>query len=84
MRGKNLIIATTQNYPLSYATEVNGTLVGSGVAFNFINLLQKRYQFTYKVILPEEDILGTETTGIFGLLNTGVSNITNFYIFFSR
>lgn len=58
---------------MSYATKENGTWVGGGVAFDFIELLKKRYDFTYTVIVPELDILGDDTNGIFGLLNSQVS-----------
>lgn len=69
-----------QNFPLSYAVEVNGSLVGDGVAFSFVKLLQDKYGFRYSVVLPDEDVMGTANTGIFGLLNSGVSLIIYMYL----
>ncbi|GLV35186.1 Ionotropic receptor 76b [Carabus blaptoides fortunei] len=75
LKDQHLVIATTQNYPLSYAVLVNGTLVGDGVAFSFVKLLQDKYGFRYSVVVPDEDIMGTGNTGIFGVLNSGKADL---------
>lgn len=61
-----------QNKPLSYAEEENGTLVGKGVAFEFLSFLQEKYGFNYSVVLPKETE-NSNATGIFGMLDSGVS-----------
>ncbi|XP_033157583.1 glutamate receptor ionotropic, delta-1 [Drosophila mauritiana] len=58
--GKHLRIATLEDYPLSY-TEVleNGTRVGHGVSFQIIDFLKKKFNFTYEVVVPQDNIIGS-------------------------
>nr|ARN17856.1 ionotropic receptor 10 [Cephus cinctus] len=65
-----LRITTLQDPPLSGTKLVNGSLVGVGHAFYIFNLMQAKLNFTYKIILPERNILGDESSGVFGLLYT--------------
>lgn len=51
----------------------SGQLVGEGIAFEIVETLQQKFGFTYQVVTPSRNILGDETTGIFGLLHSGVS-----------
>lgn len=49
-----------QNYPLSYTvTHNNGTVQGLGVSFDIIDLLQKKFNFTYEVVVPTDNQEGS-------------------------
>nr|UVX20223.1 ionotropic receptor [Endoclita signifer] len=52
LNGKHLRIGTIENFPLSYTEMVNGTRVGRGVAFQFVDVLKRKLNFTYTVRLP--------------------------------
>ncbi|KAG6455016.1 hypothetical protein O3G_MSEX008987 [Manduca sexta] len=48
INGKNLKIATYNNYPLSWVERsANGTLYGYGIAFDIVEILKKKFNFTY-------------------------------------
>nr|QIJ45760.1 ionotropic receptor [Glyphodes pyloalis] len=54
MNGKHLKIATYDNRPMSWVEKgENGTLIGCGVAFVIVGILQKKFNFTYEVVVPE-------------------------------
>lgn len=72
INNSTIIIGTIQNAPFSYAEKENDTWVGKGVAFDFVNYLQQKYKFSYTVVV-EEEIFGPNNTGLYGLLNNGVS-----------
>lgn len=63
-----------QNPPLSYTEYENNKLVGKGIAFEFIKFFQKKYGFTYSILLPDDDLIGNAEKGIFGLLSKNVSS----------
>lgn len=60
--GKHLRIATLEDYPLSY-TELleNGSRIGHGVSFQIIDFLKKKFNFTYEVYVPQDNIIGSPT-----------------------
>ncbi|VVC91731.1 unnamed protein product [Leptidea sinapis] len=50
VNGRHLKIATFNNYPLSWTERTdNGTIIGHGVAFEVVNVLQEKFNFTYEV-----------------------------------
>ncbi|XP_017476210.1 PREDICTED: glutamate receptor ionotropic, delta-1 [Rhagoletis zephyria] len=59
LKGRKLVIATLEDYPLSYTVIENDTRVGKGVAFELIDFLQDQLQFTYEVVVPEDNIIGS-------------------------
>lgn len=60
LSGKHLRIATLEDYPLSYTIKFpNGTRKGKGVAFELIDFLQDKFNFTYDVVVPEKNIIGS-------------------------
>ncbi|KAH8307426.1 hypothetical protein KR044_011719 [Drosophila immigrans] len=62
INGKHLRIATLEDYPLSYTQMLeNGTRVGLGVSFQIIEFLQKKFNFTYEVVVPQDNIIGSTT-----------------------
>ncbi|XP_046486685.1 glutamate receptor ionotropic, delta-1 [Neodiprion pinetum] len=63
-----LLITTLQDMPFSGTIMENGTLVGVGYAFYIFELLRSKMNFTYKIVLPKESVLGDVKTGIFGQL----------------
>lgn len=60
INGKHLRIATLEDYPLSYTEMLdNGTRVGRGVSFQIIGFLQEKFNFTYDVVVPQDNIIGS-------------------------
>ncbi|XP_026810663.1 ionotropic receptor 93a isoform X1 [Rhopalosiphum maidis] len=73
LRGKRLKIATFPNSkPLSWVTkEINGTLIGHGIAFEIVETLRQRYGFTYDVVIPTRETLLNENGSIIYMLVNG-------------
>ncbi|KAL5240574.1 hypothetical protein ACI65C_007984 [Semiaphis heraclei] len=73
LRGKRLKIATFPNSkPLSWVTkEINGTLIGHGIAFEIVETLRQRYGFTYDVVVPTRETLLNENGSIIHMLING-------------
>jgi len=76
--GKHLRIATLEDFPLSY-TEVleNGTRVGHGVSFQIIDFLKKKFNFTYEVVVPQDNIIGSPNDfdrSLIEMVNSSVSS----------
>lgn len=60
LNGKVLKVTTLQDPPLNWAEEdENGVLVGKGIAFNLFNVLTEKFNFTYELILPTNNIIGS-------------------------
>ncbi|XP_055376829.1 glutamate receptor ionotropic, kainate 2 [Condylostylus longicornis] len=59
LNGRKLRIATIDDFPLSYTEKKNGEIVGKGVSFALVDFLAKKYNFTYDVIKPDNDIIGS-------------------------
>ncbi|XP_064544875.1 glutamate receptor 2 [Drosophila montana] len=60
INGKHLRIATLEDYPLSYTEMLDsGTRVGRGVSFQIIGFLQEKFNFTYDVVVPQDNIIGS-------------------------
>ncbi|CAH2979908.1 unnamed protein product [Chilo suppressalis] len=56
VNGTHLKIGTYNNRPLSWVdVSENGTLTGNGVAFILVDILQKKFNFTYEVVVPERN-----------------------------
>ncbi|KAJ8725189.1 hypothetical protein PYW07_016147 [Mythimna separata] len=73
VNGKVLKVTTYNNTPLSWSEYHNGTMVGRGVAFTVMDILRKKFNFTYEVVLPKRNYeMGTKMTGdsVIGLLNS--------------
>lgn len=62
---------------MSYTVVENKTYVGKGIAFDCINFIRDKYEFTYSVVLPEDRVLGDLRTqdGVFGMLAKNVSEL---------
>lgn len=77
INGKHLIIATLEDYPLSYTQLLdNGTRIGQGVSFQIIEFLQEKFNFTYDVVVPQDNIIGSTTDfdrSLIEMVNTSVS-----------
>ncbi|KAL4709357.1 hypothetical protein ACJJTC_007089 [Scirpophaga incertulas] len=74
LNGKHIRIGTYDNRPLSWVDRGdNGTLTGNGVAFVLVEILQKKFNFTYEVVVPEYNYeLGGDSPedSLIGLLNS--------------
>nr|ALT31618.1 glutamate receptor ionotropic 1 [Cnaphalocrocis medinalis] len=54
--GKHLKIGTYNDRPMSWVEQgANGTLIGHGVAFQIVEILKKKLNFTYEVVVPEQN-----------------------------
>lgn len=77
INGRHLRIATLEDYPLSYTQVLeNGTRVGHGVSFQIIEFLQEKFNFTYEVVVPQDNILGSKVDldrSLIEMLNNSVS-----------
>jgi len=59
-----------QDWPTSYTTrDSKGKLVGHGTAFEFVEVLQEKFGFTYEVVVPEDNDIGDRDRGLLGMLN---------------
>lgn len=83
INGRHLRIATLEDYPLSYTKRFdNGTVLGLGVAFELIDFLKDKFNFTYEVLVPESNIIGSKTDfadSLIEMLNTTVSFVADLY-----
>uniref|UniRef100_A0A182JGR2 Ionotropic glutamate receptor C-terminal domain-containing protein n=1 Tax=Anopheles atroparvus TaxID=41427 RepID=A0A182JGR2_ANOAO len=59
LAGKTLRVTTLQDWPLSYTVKLNGTIVGGGVAFDLLEFLMEKFNFTYELVMPEQNIVGS-------------------------
>lgn len=77
INGRHLRIATLEDYPLSYTqTLENGTRVGRGVSFQIIEFLQEKFNFTYEVVVPQDNIIGSKADldrSLIEMVNNSVS-----------
>ncbi|XP_076273356.1 ionotropic receptor 76b isoform X2 [Rhynchophorus ferrugineus] len=56
LKHENLRITTLKNGPLSGYQFENGTLAGTGVAFDIIKILQHEYGFNYTLVPPDDGV----------------------------
>lgn len=67
IKGRNISVTTLEDYPLSYVERANetqlangsGIFIGKGWAFEFFNHLAQKYNFTYHILLPDINIIGS-------------------------
>ncbi|XP_028160886.1 glutamate receptor ionotropic, delta-2 isoform X1 [Ostrinia furnacalis] len=75
LNGKHLKIGTYNNRPFSWVERgENGTLIGNGVSFVLVDILQKRFNFTYEVVVPQKNFeMGgaKPEDSLIGLVNNG-------------
>ncbi|CAG2063669.1 unnamed protein product, partial [Timema podura] len=69
--GKKFVIATLRDPPLS-DMDANGK--GVGIVFDFIEILRKKFGFTYTVKVPKENIIGNKEVGVLSMVHSGVSS----------
>jgi hypothetical protein len=60
---------------MSWVTTNNktGKLEGHGIAFEILNTLSAKYEFSYEIILPSRKTLLDQDGSIMNILKTGVS-----------
>uniref|UniRef100_A0A182QRA1 Ionotropic glutamate receptor L-glutamate and glycine-binding domain-containing protein n=1 Tax=Anopheles farauti TaxID=69004 RepID=A0A182QRA1_9DIPT len=59
LAGTTLRVTTLQDWPLSYTVKINGSYVGAGVAFDLLEFLMEKFNFTYELVMPEQNIVGS-------------------------
>lgn len=66
LKGQTLTITSIEDYPLSYAErDKNGNLLLKGRAMDFFEILMKKYDFKYELVMPKSNIFGSsnDSTG---------------------
>nr|AVH87308.1 ionotropic receptor 20 [Holotrichia parallela] len=69
LRNYTLKIATVHNPPLSIIETIDGVLHASGIAFEYIEILQNKLGFKYELVKPPDNSLKPEDNGIIGMLS---------------
>lgn len=59
LNGQTLNITFMDDYPLSYTVIENGTTKAKGVAFELLEFLTEKLNFTYELVRPEKNIMGS-------------------------
>ncbi|KAL0839781.1 hypothetical protein ABMA28_016419 [Loxostege sticticalis] len=84
INGKHLKIGTYNNRPISWVERgEDGALIGRGVSFVLVDILQKRFNFTYEVVVPEKnfEIGGTKPEdSLIGLVNNSLVDMAAAFI----
>ncbi|XP_052869720.1 probable glutamate receptor [Anopheles cruzii] len=78
LAGKTLRVATLQDWPLSYTAKINGTIVGGGVAFDLLEFLMEKFNFTYELVMPQQNIVGSSNDmagSVLELLANGTADL---------
>ncbi|XP_035893437.1 glutamate receptor ionotropic, delta-1 [Anopheles stephensi] len=78
LAGTTLRVTTLQDWPLSYTVKINGTYVGAGVAFDLLEFLMEKFNFTYELVMPEQNIVGSSNDmagSVLQLLSNGSADI---------
>ncbi|CAG9854178.1 unnamed protein product [Phyllotreta striolata] len=55
LKTETLVLTTIQNGELSGYQKIGDDLVGNGIAFDIIQILQNKYKFNYTIVLPEDE-----------------------------
>ncbi|KAI5733654.1 hypothetical protein M8J76_014282 [Diaphorina citri] len=74
LKGKKLRVGTLPDQkPMSWVTTNNktGKLEGHGIAFEILNTLSAKYEFSYEIILPSRKTLLDQDGSIMNILKTG-------------
>ncbi|XP_034937609.1 glutamate receptor U1-like [Chelonus insularis] len=78
---EKLTVTSWSDEPFSYIEDQNnGESVGKGYAFYIFNLVANKLNFTYEIIKPSPNILGNETAGMLGLLQTKKADVAVAFI----
>ncbi|XP_050080353.1 glutamate receptor ionotropic, kainate 2 [Anopheles maculipalpis] len=78
LAGTTLRVTTLQDWPLSYTVKINGTYIGAGVAFDLLEFLMEKFNFTYELVMPEQNIVGSSNDmagSVLQLLSNGSADI---------
>ncbi|CAF4854472.1 unnamed protein product [Pieris macdunnoughi] len=75
VNGTHLRIGTINYYPESWVERTeNGTYIGRGAAFDLVHILQKKFNFTYEVVVPERNMLYSDNRPLESLIGLLGSN----------
>lgn len=75
LSGKVLKVTALEEYPFTYLEHKNGTVLGKGAAFRLFDILARKYNFTYEIVLPKNNFFGTirgRNASMLEILTTGV------------
>nr|AWT23327.1 IR76b [Hycleus phaleratus] len=77
LKNENLIVATLSNEKLSGSRiDRNKRRYGTGIAFELLDILQKKFGFNYTVIVPRKNIWGSEDGGVLTLLKNKEADLS--------
>ncbi|CAH1993607.1 unnamed protein product [Acanthoscelides obtectus] len=60
IKAESFRIATFQNNYLNGYVKENGSIKGTGIAFDIIKILQQKLKFNYTIVVPEDEVFLTE------------------------
>ncbi|XP_050297633.1 glutamate receptor ionotropic, kainate 1 [Anthonomus grandis grandis] len=69
LKNETLIVTTLKNGPLSGYKIVDGSPIGTGVAFDILHILQDEYGFKYELKIPSGDMFDSDSNGKGGVRN---------------
>lgn len=77
LKGQTLTITSLEDYPLSYAErDKNGNLVLMGRAMDFFEILMKKYDFKYELVMPKYNIYGSSNDSTGSVLEMLLQKVT--------
>ncbi|XP_045478920.1 glutamate receptor U1 isoform X1 [Harmonia axyridis] len=72
IKGEHLYVTTVTNDRLSGINSTGGT----GIAFELLEILRKKFEFNYTVVWPHQNTYGDEKEGVVKMLMNGEVNIS--------
>lgn len=76
--GQVINVTFMDDFPLSYSSRENGSSKGFGVAFELLEFLTEKFNFTYDLVKPQRNIMGSSQQyngSILELLETEVRDL---------
>lgn len=79
IKGQTLRVATLEDYPLSYVDTVGKMEIGRGQAFEFLDILMKKYNFNYTIVKPKFNIIGGSNSSDGSLIELLMHKVSKYF-----
>lgn len=66
---------------MSYTETESGKLVGKGIAFQLLQFMMDKYNFTYEIVKHDRNIIGSQEDFNGSLIQSLYSNVSVIFIF---
>lgn len=78
LKGQTLMITTLEDYPLSYVErdKITGKFELKGRAFDFLEILMKKFDFKYELKMPNYNIAGSSNDSTGSIMDMLVRKVT--------